>query len=83
MKHFDKLAHIVLTLGLLFGAAVVYVARFDSFKQFLAIVIIVIFYLFWGIFYHLMRKHLKRKVILEYLLISSIAILAASLVFLT
>lgn len=83
MKHFDKLAHIVLTVGLFFGAVVVYVARFDSFKQFLAIVVLVVFYLLWGIFYHLARRDLKRKIILEYLLVSSIATLAASLVFLT
>lgn len=81
MKHFDILAYILLFLVLGIGAAVFYQVRFNPAKQFLVVILLSSFYLFWGILYHYQRRDLSRKLFLEYLLIAAIAAAVGFLVF--
>ena len=81
MKHLDILAHIFLILGLAVGALAVYRLRFDATSQFLVILVITLFYLLWGTTYHHIKGEISKKLFLEYLLIASIATIAAFLVF--
>ena len=82
MKHLDILAHTFLVLGLAVGAVAIYRLRFDSTSQFLVVLIITLFYLLWGTTYHHIKGEIEKKLFLEYLLIASIALFAAFLVFL-
>ena len=81
MKHLDILAHVFLFLGLLVGAVAIFRLRFDSFSQFLVILIITFFYLLWGTTYHHIKGEITRKLFVEYLLIALIVTIAGFLVF--
>ena len=81
MKHLDILAHVFLILGLAVGVAAIYRLRYDSISQFLVILIITFFYLLWGTTYHHIKGEIKKKLLLEYLLIALIVVICAFLVF--
>ena len=81
MKHLDILAHVFLVLGIVVGALAIYRLRFDSTSQFLVILIITLFYLLWGTTYHHIKGEIKKKLLLEYLIIALIVIIAGFLVF--
>lgn len=81
MKRLDSLAHIFLLFGFAVGAMAIVRLRYDSLSQFLVILLLSLFYLLWGATYHHLRGDISRKLFLEYLLIASIATLAAFLVF--
>lgn len=79
-KHLDKLAHLVLYAALVLGAVAIYLVRFDSKKQFIAILFMIGFYLIWGFVYHNLKKDASKKLMVEYLLIASITLLASAFV---
>ena len=81
MKRLDILAHVFLILGLAVGAAAIYRLRYDSTSQFLVILVITLFYLLWGTTYHHIKGEIKKKLLLEYLLIALIVIIVGFLVF--
>ncbi len=80
-KAAEKLAQTLLYFGFVVGAVAVYVSRYDSRRQFLIVLLLIAFYLIWGFSYHSGKKDLKKRVFLEYLVISLIALLAAVIVF--
>lgn len=81
MKHFDTLIHILLFLGFAIGGGAIWWLRYDSLRQFLVIIILVIFYLLWGVVYHSLKKDLTKKLFIEYLILAGIAIVVGFLVF--
>ena len=81
MKRLDILAHIFLIFGLIVGGVAVYRLRYDSTSQFLVILVITLFYLLWGTTYHHIKGEIKKKLLLEYLLIALIVIIVGFLVF--
>lgn len=81
MKHFDKVAHILLLLGLVVAVASVYQARFDPGRQLAVLLLFVAFYLLWGVIYHQLRGDLTRKLFAEYLVLTAIALVVGFLVF--
>lgn len=81
-RHFDKLAHILLFVGLILGVVAVYTYRTGAQAQFLAIAITVAFYISWGFVFHHIKGDITKKLIFEYLALGVIAIAAAVLVFL-
>lgn len=83
MKHIEKLANILLFLGIGVGAVAIYRVRFDPASQFLVLIMIVAFYVLWGVVYHTLRRDFKRKVMFEYLLVGAIGLAGGLLVFLS
>lgn len=77
----EGVAHSILYLGLVVGAAAIYMARSDPARQIIIVLILVVFYLVWGFSYHNARGDLKRKTMLEYMAISLISLLVAFIVF--
>ncbi len=81
MKHLETLAHIFLFFGLAVGLLAIFRLRYDSFSQFLVILVLAFFYLLWGATYHHLKGDISKKLFLEYLLISAVTAAAAFLVF--
>jgi lipopolysaccharide export LptBFGC system permease protein LptF len=81
MKHFDIVAHILLFLGFLAGLIAFYQSRYERTWQFFIIIGFSAFYIIWGIIFHSLKRDLKLKLLLEYLLLASIAAVAGILVF--
>lgn len=79
-KKLDLLWHAFLYSSLVVGVAGVYFSRFNSGRQFLVLMLLVIFYLVWGFAYHHTKGDANRKMFLEYLFIGLIALLAGFLV---
>lgn len=80
----DFFAHLVLYTGLTVGILAVYISRFDANRQFAVVLILVVFYLLWGYWYHThVKADATKKLFLEYFLIALIAISASILVFLS
>ncbi len=76
-KQRDILAHIFLYFGLGVGALGIFLSRFDSIRQFLVILLLVVFYLIWGFVYHHLKRDATRNLMVEYLIIALISLLAA------
>lgn len=76
----DAFWHLFLYLGLAVGFAAVYLSRFSAGRQFIILMLLVLFYLVWGFAYHHTKGDINRKVSLEYLFIGLIALLAGYLV---
>ncbi len=79
-KKLDRVAYICLYVGFVIGAAGIYLSRFDSMRQFTVILLLVSFYLIWGLIYHNLRRDASRKLLIEYLTIAVIALLSTYLV---
>ncbi len=75
-KNSDKIAHAVLYGVLALGAVAIYLVRFSAKLQFLVILYMVAFYLIWGFVYHHLRQDASKKLMIEYLVIASIALVA-------
>ena len=82
-KHFDKLAHLFLYGALAIGAVGLYFSRFSATRQFILILLLVAFYLVWGLIYHNLRRDISNKLMIEYLIIASLALLASYFVLLS
>ncbi len=80
-RSFDIASYILLTGVLVVGFLAYRQFRYNPSAQFLVVVAGVCAYLGWGIVYHHLRRDLTLKVYLEYLLIASIVLVAALLVF--
>lgn len=80
-KHLDKLAHVILYCVFLVGGMAVFLSRFSATRQFTIILLMVIFYLVWGLLYHYFRGDWTKKLTIEYLTIALIALLASLLIF--
>lgn len=79
-KKTDTTWHLFLYAGLIIGAIAAYLSRFNSSGQFFVLVLIVTFYLLWGYAYHNTKGDVNRKLYLEYIVISLIALGAGYLV---
>lgn len=77
----EKLAHTILYFGFVVGVVAVYMAHASGHGQLLIVIILVAYYLIWGFSYHSAKKDLSIRLVLEYLIISLIALLAAFIVF--
>lgn len=75
MKHINLINHIVLCAILVGGISTFYYVRPDLSLQFSVGVTTSIFYVAWGIIYHALNKDLRQKVVIEYVLIGTIAII--------
>lgn len=80
-KHLDKIAHAVLYGVFVVGGMAVFLSRFSSIRQFTIILLMVIFYLVWGLLYHYFWGDSTKKLTIEYLTIALIALLASLLIF--
>lgn len=81
MNYVDKLAYLVLFSGLLAGVVAIFSLKYEPTSQFATIVGFSIFYLFWAVIFHLIKRDLDLKLFLEYLIIASIASVVGFLVF--
>jgi hypothetical protein len=75
MKHAHTMNYIVLCIILLGGLATFYYVRPNTSLQFVVGVVTSLAYMAWGFIHHAMQKDLHQKIVVEYLLISSIAII--------
>jgi len=81
IKEIDKIAHVILLIGLVVGAVAIYSSRFSATRQLVVILLLIAFYLIWGYVYHHLRGDASRKLMIEYLVIGSIALLTSIFVF--
>lgn len=81
-RGFDIVSYILLTSILVAGFVVYQKYRYDPTAQFLIVVAGVAAYLGWASVYHHVKRDMTLKVYLEYLLIASIVLVAAMVVFL-
>ncbi len=81
MKHFEKLANFILTIGFVVGVLAIFRLKYDRFSQFLVLCLLVLFYLIWGFAYHHAKKELTVRLFGEYLLIGLIGLAVGVLVF--
>lgn len=79
-KKHDLAWHLFLYAGLAFGFIAVYLVRFEAGRQFIILMLLVVFYLVWGFAYHHTKGDANRKIFLEYLFIGLIALAAGFLV---
>ena len=66
--------YIILVVGLWIGFYFFFHFSFDKSLQIMIGILLAIFYSVWGIFHHVWEKDLTVKVVLEYLLVSGVAI---------
>lgn len=78
---FDIFAYILLLLAIGVGAWAILKAHGEPGNQFLIVLVLVVFYLLWGVVYHHVKRDLSRKLFLEYLIIGAIALVSGLLVF--
>ena len=81
-RGFDIVSYILLTGVLVMGFLAYRQYRYNPDMQFLVVVAGVCAYLGWGAVYHHLRRDMSLGVYLEYLLIASIVLVAAIVVFL-
>ncbi len=79
-RKFDTLWHLLLYFGLIIGSMAVMLSRFDATRQYMILVLLVVYYLTWGMAYHHSKQDATRKLAIEYLLIALIALGAGYLV---
>lgn len=82
MKNARLLQYAVLACILAAGIGTYYYVRQSPILQMVVGVIISVSYMIWGIIYHTLQKDLHRKVVIEYILIGSIAIVLLATVLL-
>jgi len=82
-KHLDKLAHVFLYAALMLGVVAIYFSRFNSTRQFLVVLLMIVFYLIWGQVYHYLKRDVSQKLMLEYLIIALLSLLSAYFVLLS
>jgi hypothetical protein len=82
MKYFDLLAHVVLFSGFVVGAVVFFTLRFSVRGQFATIAALSVFYLFWGLTYHLIKNDFSKRLAVEYILVALISLVVGVLIFL-
>lgn len=81
MNHkLDTLWHLLLYFGLIIGTVAVLLSRYDAKRQFLILVLLVAYYLTWGMAYHHSKRDATKKLFIEYVLIAGIALGAGYLV---
>lgn len=80
-KNKDKLGYGVLYVGMVFGVLAIYSSRSDAGSQATVLMLMIAFYLTWGLVFHHLRGDATKKLLFEYLLISAISLLAALFVF--
>lgn len=81
MKYFEVTSHLVLYLGLSVGLVAMYRLRFSVSERLFVILLMIVFYLFWGFAYHVYKRDFSKKVYLEYLILAAIAAVVGVLVF--
>ena len=74
MKHIKFLNYLVLCAILVGGVSTFYYVRPNVNLQFVVGVVTSVFYVLWGIIHHVLNKDLRKKVVVEYLLIGAIAL---------
>lgn len=74
MKHVHIMHYFVLCLILTGGIATFYYVRPNVSLQFIVGITTSVFYVMWGLIHHMINKDLHRKVVVEYLLIGTIAV---------
>ncbi len=79
-KRLNLFWHLFLYLGLVVGVVAVYFSRYSATRQYLVLMMLVVFYLVWGWVYHHTKGDATRKIFLEYLFIGLIALLSGFLV---
>ena len=82
MKKLLPMHSVVLACILIGGIATFYFVRANSFLQLLVGIVTSVSYILWGIIYHAVQRDLHRKVVVEYILIGSIAIVLLATVLL-
>jgi hypothetical protein len=75
MKRVHIIHYIVLAFILAGGITAFYLARPDTTLQFIVAVILAVAYIAWGLIHHALQKDLHQKVVVEYILIASIALI--------
>lgn len=75
MKHVAIAHYIVLLVILLGGVSAFFSVSGDTTMQLAIGILTAISYAFWGIIHHLLQHDLHRRIVVEYFLISSIAII--------
>lgn len=68
------LRYIVLVIGLWTGFFFFFHFSFDKTLQIMVGILLAVFYSIWGIVHHIWEKDLTAKIVLEYLLVSGIAV---------
>lgn len=81
LKQFDTLAYFVLFGGLVLGGLGIWRTQYDPLAQFFVVLLLALFYIFWGLLYHLFRNDLTQRLFLEYLILAAIAGVVGFLVF--
>ena len=79
-RKLDLVWHLLLYFGLIIGSMAVMLSRFDAARQYMILVLLVTYYLTWGMAYHHIKQDATRKLAIEYLLIALIALGAGYLV---
>lgn len=72
-KH--KTHYLVLFIILILGTCLIIHFRFNSPTKLLFLVLTALFYFLWGIWHHQTADHLRLEVMLEYFLVSLLAVL--------
>jgi len=66
--------YIILIIGLWIGFYFFFHFSFDKTLQIMVGILLAIFYSVWGIFHHIWEKDLTFKVVVEYVLVSAVAV---------
>lgn len=82
MKYLDILSYSLLLLCIVLGGVAIYNLRFEMASQIVVILMLVVFYIIWGMVYHNLKRDLTPRLFKEYLVIGAIAVCAGLLVFL-
>lgn len=82
MKYKDILNYIILVAGFVVAGVAIYINRYNAAAQFGVVVFLSLFYLIWGLFHHIHKKDFSKGLLLEYLLISAIALVMGFFLFL-
>lgn len=82
MKHIDIIFYSLLLSAVGVGAWAILKSHGEPGSQLLIVLVLVVFYLLWGVVYHHVKRDLSRKLFLEYLIIGAIAGASGVLIFL-
>jgi hypothetical protein len=83
MRYLDTLAHTLLYVGIAAGLVAFFIFKSSTDVQFAVIVATSVFYLLWGVIYHLLKNDLSKKLLIEYTMIALITVGVGFLVFLS
>ena len=83
MRYLDTLAHTLLYVGIAAGLVAFFIFKSSTDAQFAVIVATSVFYLLWGVIYHLLKNDLSKKLLIEYTMIALITVGVGFLVFLS